>query len=134
MLKATLAFGVLLSVWHAPLTLIPGSYHYGLAQMDSPIYLANFFIGAIPVTIIINWLYYKHNRSILATALVHATLNASGVLLAATPVTDLIATGVFTVIAVAIVMLDRSLFGDGPRTFLPESVEEVGSVFVPQET
>ncbi|MBL8989304.1 MAG: CPBP family intramembrane metalloprotease, partial [Gemmatimonadetes bacterium] len=31
MLKGTLAFGVLLSVWHAPLTLIPGSYHYGLA-------------------------------------------------------------------------------------------------------
>ena len=124
MLKATLAFGVLLSVWHAPLTLIPGSYHYGLAQMESPIYLANFFIGAIPVTIIINWLYYKHNRSILATAIVHATLNASGVLLAATPVTDLIATAVFTVIALAIVVLDRQLFGEGPRIFIPQMVTE----------
>lgn len=121
MLKSTLAFGVLISLWHAPLTLIPGSYHYGLAQMDSPIYLANFFIGAIPTTIIINWLYYKHNRSILATALVHATLNASGVMLAATPTTDLIATAVFAAIAAGIVVGDRKLFSEGPRTFIPRS-------------
>ena len=121
MLKASLAFGVLISLWHAPLTQIPGSYHYGLAQMESPIYLANFFIGAIPTTIIINWLYYKHNRSILATAFVHATLNASGVMLAATPTTDLIATVVFTTIAAGIVVVDRKLFSEGPRTFLPQA-------------
>lgn len=127
MLKGTLAFGVLLSVWHAPLTLIPGSYHYGLAHMDSPIYLANFFIGAIPTTIIINWLYYKHDRSILATALVHTTLNASGVLLAATPTTDLIATGVFTAIALVIVVVDRRLFSEGPRTFIRQAAAEGGS-------
>lgn len=119
-LKMSLAFGVFWALWHAPAFLIPGTYHYGLTQMESPIYAINFFVSVMAVTIVVNWLYYKNNRSIPAAAVAHSAGNASGVLLAATPTTDLIATGVYIVLALLIVVLDRAHFSEGPRTFLPE--------------
>lgn len=42
MLTTTLLFGVLWSVWHAPLTLIIGSYPNQLASMENPIFLIKF--------------------------------------------------------------------------------------------
>lgn len=120
-LKMSLAFGVFWALWHAPAFLIPGTYHHGLAQMDSPIYAINFFVGVIGVVIVVNWLFYKNNRSIPAAAVAHSALNASGVLLAATPITDLIGTGVFFTVAVIIVLLDRKHFSEGPRTFVTTS-------------
>jgi hypothetical protein len=117
-LKMSLAFGVFWALWHAPLFLMPGTYHYGLAQMDSPIYVINFLVGVVGVVIVVNWLFYKNNRSIPAAAVAHSALNASGVLLAATPTSDLISTGVFFAVALVVVLLDRKHFNEGPRTFL----------------
>jgi membrane protease YdiL (CAAX protease family) len=117
-LKMSLVFGAFWGLWHAPLFLMPGTYHYGLAQMDSPIYVVNFFVSIMAVVIVVNWLYYKNNRSIPAAAVAHSAGNAAGVLLAAVPTTDLIATGVFFAVAIAVVLLDRKHFGEGPRSFL----------------
>jgi uncharacterized protein len=117
-LKMSLAFGAFWALWHAPLFWMPGTYHHGLAQMDSPIYAINFFVSVVVVAIVVNWLYYKNNRSILAAAVAHSAGNAGGVLIAAAPTTDLISTGVFFAVAVTIVLLDRKHFGEGPRTFL----------------
>lgn len=121
-LKMSLAFGVFWALWHAPLFLMPGTYHYGLAQMDSPIYMINFFVSIMGVVIVVNWLYYKNNRSIPAAAIAHSAGNAAGVLLAAVPTTDLIATGVYVAVALLVLLLDREHFSEGPRTFLPASV------------
>jgi hypothetical protein len=117
-LKMSLAFGVFWGLWHAPLFWMPGTYHYGLAQMDSPIYAINFFVSIIGAVIVINWLFYKNNRSILAAAVAHSAGNAAGVLIAATPTTDLISTGVYFAVALVVVLLDRKHFNEGPRTFL----------------
>lgn len=120
-LKMSLVFGVFWGLWHAPLFLMPGMYHYGLAQMDSPIYVVNFFVSIMGVVIVVNWLYYKNNRSILAAAVTHSAGNAAGVLLAATPTTDLISTGVYLAVVLVVVLLAREHFSEGPRTFLNES-------------
>ena len=117
-LKMSLAFGAFWALWHAPLFLMPGTYHYGLAQADSPAPAINFFVSVVIVAVVVNWLFYKNNRSILAAAVAHAAGNAAGVLIAATPTTDLISTSVFFVVAVAVVLLDRRHFSEGPRTFL----------------
>ena len=119
-LKMSLAFGVFWALWHAPAFLMPGTYHYGLAQMDTPIYAINFFVSVITIVIVLNWLYYKNNRSILAAAVAHSAGNAAGVLLAATPTTDLIATGLYIVVTLVVVLLNREHFSEGPRTFLAE--------------
>lgn len=120
-LKMSLVFGAFWGLWHAPLFFMPGTYHYGLAQMDSPIYVINFFVSIMIVVIVVNWLYYKNNRSILAAAVTHSAGNAAGVLIAATPTTDLISTSVYLVVAVVVVLLDREHFSEGPRSFLTAS-------------
>jgi uncharacterized protein len=119
-LKMSLAFGAFWGLWHAPLFLMPGTYHYGLAQMDSPIYVVNFFVSVMAVVIVVNWLYYKNNRSIPAAAVAHSAGNAAGVLIAAVPTTDLIATSVYFAVALAVVLLDRKHFSEGPCSYLGE--------------
>jgi membrane protease YdiL (CAAX protease family) len=118
MTKATLLFGALWSVWHAPLVLIGGTYQNQLAAMDNGAFLANFFISIIPAAIIANWLYYKNNRSIGAAILLHAMLNAASVLLNAGQVAKCIATVLYAAIAAGIFAIDHAAFAEGPRNFL----------------
>jgi membrane protease YdiL (CAAX protease family) len=118
MTKATLLFGALWSVWHAPLALIGGTYQNQLAAMDNGAFLANFFISIIPAAIIANWLYYKNNRSIGAAVLLHAMLNAASVFLNAGQVAKCIATVLYAAIAAGIFAIDHAAFAEGPRNFL----------------
>ena len=116
MLSSTLLFAVLWSTWHAPLFLIAGTYQNGL--LGTPLYAANFFISVIPAAIIANWLYYKNNRSIVAAIFLHSMLNASAVLFNTTQPTKCIATVLYVLVAVAIIMIDRATFREGPRDFV----------------
>ena len=124
MTKATLLFGVLWSLWHAPLALIGGTYQNQLAAMDNGAFLANFFISIIPAAIIANWLYYKNNRSIGAAILLHAMLNAASVLLNAGQVAKCIATVLYAAIAAGIFAIDHAAFVEGPRNFLRAAAKQ----------
>jgi len=117
MLKATLLFALLWSLWHVPAMLIPGTYQHQLAVMDNKIYIANFFISIIPAGIIANWFYYKNDRSIAGAALVHSMLNAASVLINAGQIAKLIATIIYGAVAAGLILGDRNLFGEGERNF-----------------
>lgn len=119
-LHATLLFGVLWSLWHAPLVLIPGTYQHELAQVENRLFLVNFFVSTIPAALLANWLFYRNGRSILVGMLFHAALNAAAVLINAGQVAKTIATLVFAVIAVAVALTDRQVFGAGPRNFVDQ--------------
>jgi hypothetical protein len=120
-LTSTLLFGVLWSLWHAPLVLLPGTYQHEVASMGEPLFLANFFVSAIPAAIIANWLYYANGRSILIGVLFHAVSNAAAELLSAGQVAKCIATAVWAVVAVVIIVFDRTTFAGGPRSFIEDS-------------
>jgi CAAX protease family protein len=117
-LGTSLSFGVLWSLWHAPLVLIHGTYHHDLAQMANPLFLVNFFVGVVPAAVLANWLYYRNDRSILVGIGFHSMLNAAAVLPNATQVTKCIVTVVYALIAVVVVLADRTVFGAGPRNFV----------------
>lgn len=119
-LMTTLLFGVLWSLWHLPLVLLPGTYQYEVAHMGNPVFLLNFFISAVPAAVIGNWLYYVNRRSILIGVLFHAASNAAAELLNAGQVAKTIATGVWALVALAIIVFDRTTFGAGPRNFIEE--------------
>jgi membrane protease YdiL (CAAX protease family) len=118
MMEATLLLAVLWCAWHAPLVLVPGTYQYGLARMDNKIYIANFFFSIIPAAIIANWFYYRNDRSVLASILLHAMFNAAAVLINAGQFAKCIATLLYSLIAVALVLGDQRLFSQAPRNFL----------------
>ncbi len=118
-LAASLAFGVLWSLWHAPLVLLHGTYQRELYEMENPLFLANFFVGAIPVAIVANWFYYRSGRSIPVSMVFHSALNGAAVLLSAGQVAKTIASVVYLGIAI-VVLKDRAVFTGGPRNFIGE--------------
>lgn len=126
MMKATLLFAALWCAWHAPLVLIGGTYQHELAMMDNKIFVANFFISVIPAAIIANWFYYRNDRSIVASILLHSMLNAASVLLNAGQVAKCIATLLYSGIAAGLIVGDRRLFAEGPRNFLKPPSETAG--------
>lgn len=119
MLRATILFGVLWALWHAPMFLINHTYQHDLWLM-SPIYVINFFVGTIPLAVVANWLYYKHNRLILAAILFHCVFDAVAESFNIEQFTKCIVTVAFLSVAVVIVLVDRKAFRQGPKTFLPE--------------
>ena len=120
-LKTTLLFGLLWSVWHAPLFLISGTYQDSLVEMGNPIFVINFFVSVIPAAFIANWIYYRNDRSILAAILLHSMLNAAAVLLNSGQIAKCIATLLYAAVAAAILLADRATFAGGPRNFLKEN-------------
>jgi membrane protease YdiL (CAAX protease family) len=123
MLPATLLFGVLWSLWHIPLLFLPGTYQHEVASTGNPLFVANFFVGGLPLAVIANWLYYRSDRSILIGVVLHAAGNASAELLSATQVTKCIVTAFMMVVAIGLIVLDRRMFGAGPRNFVLNSAE-----------
>jgi membrane protease YdiL (CAAX protease family) len=117
MRDATLLFAVLWAIWHVPLFFINHSYQHDLWLM-SPLYVANFFVSVIPAAIIANWLYYKHRRFIPAAILFHFMLDAVAESFAIEQFTKCLITTVFLVVAVAVMLIDRKAFREGPATFV----------------
>ena len=114
-LQGTLLFGVIWSVWHAPLVLIPGTYQSDLAAMPNKLYLANFFVSVIPAAVIANWFFYQNGRSILAAVLLHSTINASSVLPNAGQPAKCVVTLIYAAIAITLIAADRP-FWSPPAT------------------
>lgn len=105
----SLIFGLLWGAWHLPIFFIPGSYQASLWVMN-PIFAINFFVGIIPLAFIMNWIYYKNNRSIWPVAVFHIMVNLSSELFQATQVSKCILTLVLMAVAAGIIYYDRNLF------------------------
>ena len=117
-LNASILFGLLWALWHAPMFFIIHTYQQDLWLMN-PIYAINFFVSHIPLAVVANWLYYKHNRLILAAVMFHFIYDAVAESLNIEQFTKCIITVVYLVFALVIVFADRKVFRQGPKTFLP---------------
>jgi membrane protease YdiL (CAAX protease family) len=108
-LKAAIIFSVLWSVWHFPLMFVKDSYQYEIFNQNIW-YAVNFFVGIIPMGVIISWMCIKNRKSVLAAILFHFVINLSQEVLNMTQTTKCIETVVLTVVAVAVVFVDKDLF------------------------
>ncbi|MFA4823790.1 MAG: CPBP family intramembrane glutamic endopeptidase [Methanoregula sp.] len=104
----SLSFGILWAFWHTPLFFINGFYHNTL--LSSWLYTANFFVSAFALAFIINWLYYRNNRSVVACFLFHLSANIAMSFIMAEQFTKCIITVLLLLIAAAIVIGDRRLY------------------------
>jgi membrane protease YdiL (CAAX protease family) len=105
---ASLSFGILWAFWHTPLFFINGFYHNTL--LSSWLYTANFFASAFALAFIINWLYYRNNRSVIACFLFHLSANVAMSFIPAEQFTKCIVTVLMFLVAAAIVTVDRKIF------------------------
>lgn len=110
----SLWFGALWAIWHAPMFFIRNTYMNGL--LSNGVYTANYFISIFALSFIINWLFYKNNRSIIACALFHIILDISAEIFAVEQFTKCIDTAVLILVAALLVLVDRKLFFEEKTT------------------
>jgi hypothetical protein len=109
---ATLWFALLWALWHLPLFFINHYYHNQL--LSNGLYFANFWASVVAMAFIINWLYQRNNRSVIACFLFHLSADLSMAIIPADQFTKCIVTVVLFGIAAAIVVADRKIFFAGP--------------------
>ena len=109
LLGASLLFGVFWVIWHMPLSFIKDYYHSNVAE-SGLLYSVNFAVSLIPYVILMNWLYYKSNRSVLVAIIFHITAGLFNEVFATHPDSKVIQTGLLLVLAIVVVARDRDFF------------------------
>lgn len=104
----SLSFGILWASWHLPLLVINGSYHNTL--LSSWLYTANFFVSVFAMAFILNWLFYRNNRSVIACFLFHLSANVSMSFIPAEQFSKCIVTVLLLMFAAATVLWDRQRY------------------------
>ncbi len=102
-------FGLLWAVWHLPAFFIKGYYHNQLLHLGS-VYVVNFFVSVFVISILMNWVYYKTERSIPAVILFHSVINFSSILFRTEPFTKCIVTVLLCVVSIIVVVYDKEFF------------------------
>ncbi len=107
--NTTMLFALLWALWHLPLFFINGYYQNQLWHTGI-VYVVNFFLSMLPAAILLNWIYYKNNRSIWAVVLFHFMINLFSVLFRTEQITKCIITLLLLVVSGAILFIDQNTF------------------------
>lgn len=107
--NASVIFAVFWAVWHFPLSFIKGYYHSNLAE-SGLLYSLNFFVSMIPLVFIMNWLYYKTDRNILLTVVLHISAGFFNEIFATNPMSKIIQTGLLLIVSAYLLIKDKDLF------------------------
>ncbi len=102
-------FGLLWAVWHLPAFFIKGYYQNQLWHQGM-IYVINFFVSVFVVAILMNWVYFKTDRSIPAVILFHSVLNLFSMLFKTEPFTKCIVTVILCVVLIVFIVYDNDFF------------------------
>ncbi|CAN5147761.1 type II CAAX endopeptidase family protein [soil metagenome] len=108
--RTSLIFAALWSLWHVPSFFIKNGYFQQEVWNLGMVYTVTYFISLFPITVLINWLYVKNNRSILIAILFHAIMNLSYGLLLLQPFTKIIIMLLLLITAAIIVIKDKEIF------------------------
>lgn len=109
LMQTTILFASLWALWHVPLFFIHG-YYQNILWQTSIIYVANFFMSMPPAAVLLNWLYYKNDRNIIAVILLHFMLNLSSVLLQTEQFSKCIITMLLLFISAIIIAKNKKFF------------------------
>ena len=116
--KTTMLFAVIWGLWHLPLFFINGYYQHELWN-TSIVYVINFFAQVLVATILMNWVYYKNNRSITAAILFHFMFNLFSVLFQTEQFTKCIITIILLLISIVIIVREKEFFFGEKKMILP---------------
>jgi membrane protease YdiL (CAAX protease family) len=107
--KTSILFGCIWALWHLPLFFVHNFYENRLWNMGF-LYVVNFLLESIAETILINWVYYKNNRSILVAILLHFIFNFSTIIFQTQESTKCIMTPFFLVISAMVIIKNKPFF------------------------
>ena len=107
--KTTLLFGVLWALWHLPLFFVNGYYNHELWE-TSIVYVINWVAQIFVAALLLNWVYYKNNRSIAATILFHFMFVLFSELFQTEQFTKCIITIILLGISSVLILRDKEFF------------------------
>lgn len=122
--KASMLFALFWGLWHVPLSFINDYYHSNVVETGW-VHGVNFLVSLFPFVIIMNWLYFKTGRSVLSAIIFHITAGYFNEIFATHPDSKVIQTGLLTVLAIYIVLKEKSLFFGNSIHSKPTSSEFV---------
>ncbi len=108
-IKASLILGSIWGIWHLPLFFIEGTYQN--TDLFNPLGLFIYLGTIIPNTLILTWLYYKTNRSILAAILYHFMINFSGSIIEISNAAQLILLGILSITVLLLIKRNKKFWG-----------------------
>lgn len=106
---SSMIFAVIWGVWHLPLGLIQGYYHSNLV-VEGVIHGINFLVSLFPFVLLMNWLYYKTNRNILVTVILHLNANVFNEIFATHPDSKIIQTVLLCILSMYLIKHEREFF------------------------
>jgi len=112
--QTTMLFALLWGLWHLPLFFIHGYYQNELWNTNI-VFVINFFVQLLAATILMNWVYYKNNRSITAAILFHFSLNLFSEMLQTEQFTKCIIGALLLLLAAGIIVANRKFFFHKPE-------------------
>ncbi|MBN2086460.1 MAG: CPBP family intramembrane metalloprotease [Anaerolineales bacterium] len=112
--QTTMVFALLWGLWHVPLFFIHGYYQNELWNTNI-VYAGNFFVQLLAAAILMNWVYYRNNRSITAAILFHFSMNLFSELLQTEQFTKCIIGILLLLLAAWIIVADRKFFFNNPE-------------------
>jgi len=107
--KTSIIHWAMWSLWHVPLFFVNDFYHRNL-YLENPLFVVNYFLSILPLTIVFNWIYFNTNRSVLVAILFHLFVNASAEIFAITEgnkVWQTVSLGVFSIF---LVFMEKDFF------------------------
>ena len=105
----SIVFALFWAIWHLPLAMIKGYYHSNLV-IEGAIYSINFLVSIFPFVLLMNWLYYKTNRNILVSVVLHLCANVFNEIFATHPDSKIIQTVLLTGLTAYVLISDREFF------------------------
>lgn len=99
----SIVFAVLWVAWHFPLLFIN---HWD----TNPFYICNFFLILLPLSFLINWIYYKNNRSIIVAIILHFFIDLAELVLKGDYVTQILMTIILIFASVVVILMNKDLF------------------------
>jgi len=117
LLLTSLIFGAYWILWHAPLGFIEGYYQSNVVE-SGPLFTANMIISIFPFVVIMNWCYFKSNRSVVVAIIFHLCAGVFNEIFNTDPMSKVIQT-------VLLIMLCIALFLHDPDFFLSKNIKPV---------
>ena len=106
--RTSILFGVIWPLWHLPLFFLHGSYQQAL--LCQPVALFFYITSMIPQAVIMNWIYFHTNRSVLSAVLFHFMINFIGEAFHISQLTKSIGAVLYFCAAILILIMDRDIF------------------------
>jgi len=110
LLYTSLIFTILWSLWHVPAFFIKDGYFQQALWNVGIFQVITYFISYFPITLLMNWIYVKNNRSIIMVILSHAIMNISYGFFQIQPFTKIILMFLLLAIAGIIIIKDKKIF------------------------